>query len=103
MKYFETIIPIIAKIRIINLSVQPVLKAIQIIGSFTLVTTNGRNVRRASLIYLELLDVPALTPAIAPVRLASIVLVHVDAQVPEVLEAVVHGNPLSGLALAYEK
>ena len=52
---------------------------------------------------LKLLDVPGLTAAIAIIRPAYILLVHIDAHVPEVLEAVVHGNPLRGLALAYEK
>jgi hypothetical protein len=46
---------------------------------------------------------PGLTAAIAVVRLANILLVHVDAHVPEVLEAVVHRHPLRGLALAYVK
>ena len=49
---------------------------------------------------LEVLDVPGLAPAIAPVRSASNLLVHIYAQVPEVLEAVVHRYPLRGLALA---
>jgi hypothetical protein len=59
-------------------------------------TTNIRNLRD-----LKLLDVPGLTPTIAVVRPAYILLVHIDAHVPEVLEAVVHRNPLCGLALAY--
>jgi hypothetical protein len=50
-----------------------------------------------------LLDVPGLTAAIAIIRPAYILLVHIDAHVPEVLEAIVHGNPLRGLALAYEE
>lgn len=50
---------------------------------------------------LELLDMPRLTAAIAVVGSAHILLVHVDAHVPEVLEAVVHRHPLRGLALAY--
>jgi hypothetical protein len=49
---------------------------------------------------LELLDMPRLTAAIAVVRSAHILLVHVDAHVPEVLETVVHRHPLRGLALA---
>ena len=52
---------------------------------------------------LKLLDVPGLTAAIAIIRPAYILLVHIDAHVPEVLEAIVHGNPLRGLALAYEE
>ena len=52
---------------------------------------------------LKLLDVPGLTATVAVVRPAYILLVHIDAHVPEVLEAVVHGNPLRGLALAYEE
>jgi hypothetical protein len=52
---------------------------------------------------LELLDMPGLTAAVAVVRPAYILLVHVDAHVPEVLEAVVHGNPLCGLALACQR
>lgn len=45
---------------------------------------------------------PGLTAAIAVVRLANILLVHIDAHVPEVLEAVVHRHPLRGPALAYK-
>jgi hypothetical protein len=56
-----------------------------------------------NIVHLELLDMPGLTAAIAVVRLANILLVHVDAHVPEVLEAVVHRHPLRGLALAYVK
>ena len=61
-------------------------------------TTNIWNLRD-----LKLLDVPGLTATVAVVRPAYILLVHIDAHVPEVLEAVVHGNPLRGLALAYEE
>jgi hypothetical protein len=60
--------------------------------------TNNRKVRR-----LEVLDVPGLTATIAVIRPAYIVLVHVDTHVPEVFEAVVHGHPLRGLALACQK
>lgn len=61
-------------------------------------TTNVWNLRD-----LKLLDVPGLTATVAVVRPAYILLVHIDAHVPEVLEAIVHGNPLRGLALAYEE
>ena len=62
-------------------------------------TTDGRDLR-TNLANLELFDMPGLTAAIAVVGSAHILLVHVDAHVPEVLEAVVHGHPLRGLAHA---
>lgn len=55
------------------------------------------------LIDLELLDMPSLAATVAVVGPSHVVLVHVDAHVPEVLEAVVHGHPLRGLALACEQ
>lgn len=52
---------------------------------------------------LELLDVPLLTTTIAIIRPAYILLVHINAHVEEVLETVVHGHPLRGLAMACER
>ena len=45
---------------------------------------------------------PSLAATVAVVGPSHVVLVHVDAHVPKVLEAVVHGHPLRGLALACE-
>jgi hypothetical protein len=64
--------------------------------------TNSVDLRR-NLADLELLDVPVLTATIAVARPAHILLVHIHAHVPEVLEAVVHGHPLRGLTIAYNK